>query len=152
MTIDDQREIAQFHDSRDPTTFTVVRDVSRAMVSLYKEQFGRGPETVSTHFAGSDTIISILKNSLTPVELSMRGMGEEQRLRDIRSMFQYATEPKFRAAVEEATGRRVIGFMSGTDIEHDISCEVFTLESTAVTTDGRPPSPDVQQPAAAPPG
>jgi hypothetical protein len=32
----------------------------------------------------------------------------------------------------------VIGFMSGTDIEYDISSEVFTLEPTAATADGRP--------------
>ncbi|MDX6537231.1 MAG: hypothetical protein QOD37_1572, partial [Gaiellales bacterium] len=41
------------------------------MVRLYKEQFGRGPETVSTHYAGANTIVSILANSLTPVEKSM---------------------------------------------------------------------------------
>jgi uncharacterized protein YbcI len=58
----------------------------------------------------------------------MRDMGEQQRLRDIRVMFQHATEPQFRAAVEQITGRRVIGFMSGIDVEHDLSSEVFTLE------------------------
>jgi uncharacterized protein YbcI len=105
----------------------VLREVSRAMVRLYKEQFARGPESVSTHFSGPDTITSIIGNSLTPVERSMRDIGEEQRLRDIRLMFQHATEPAFRAAVEEITGRRVIGFMSGIDVEHDLASEVFTL-------------------------
>jgi uncharacterized protein YbcI len=98
------------------------------MVKLYKEQFGRGPESVATHYSGPDTICSILGNSLTPVERTMRDMGEEARLRDIRVMFQHATEPKFRAAVEQATGRRVIGFMSGIDVNHDLASEVFTLE------------------------
>jgi hypothetical protein len=37
----------------------------------------------------------------------------------------------------EATGRRVIGFMSGIDIEQDLSCEVFTLEPTAAAGDDR---------------
>jgi uncharacterized protein YbcI len=105
-----------------------LRDISRAMVRLYKEQFGRGPESVFTHYAGPDAILSILTNSLTPVEKSLRQMGEHQRLRDIRVMFQHATEPQFRAAVEQITGRRVIGFTSGIDVEHDISSEVFTLE------------------------
>jgi uncharacterized protein YbcI len=107
-----------------------LREVSRAMVRLYKEQFGRGPETVSTHYAGANTIVSILANSLTPVERSMRDMGEYQRLRDIRLMFQHATEAQFRAVVEQITGRRVIGFMSGIDVANDISTEVFTLEPT----------------------
>jgi uncharacterized protein YbcI len=112
---------------RDPAG-SILRDISRAMVRLYKEQFGRGPENVSTHYSTPDTIISILGNSLTPVERTMRDIGEEQRLRDIRMMFQHATEPKFREAVEQITGRRVIGFMSGIDVQHDLSCEVFTLE------------------------
>src|SRR3954453_17036219 len=94
-----------------------LKEISRAMVRLYKEQFARGPESVSTHFSGPDTITSIIGNSLTPVERSMRDIGEQQRLRDIRLMFQHATEPAFRRAVEQITGRRVIGFMSGIDVE-----------------------------------
>jgi uncharacterized protein YbcI len=97
------------------------------MVRLYKEQFGRGPESVQTHFASPDILISILSNSLTPVERNMRDIGEAQRLRDIRMMFQHTTEPQFRAIVETITGRRVIGFMSGMDVNVDESCEVFTL-------------------------
>jgi uncharacterized protein YbcI len=97
------------------------------MVRLYKEQFGRGPEHVSTHYGGPDTILSLLTNSLSPVERSMRTIGEQARLRDIRTMFQYGTEQQFRDAVEQATGRRVVAFMSGIDVEHDVSCEVFTL-------------------------
>ena len=54
------------------------------MVKLYKEQFGRGPEVVTTHYRGPDAIVSILGNSLTPVEPTLRDMGEQQRLRDIR--------------------------------------------------------------------
>jgi uncharacterized protein YbcI len=111
-----------------PHTESRLRDVSKAMVKLYKEQFGRGPETVWTRYSGPDAIITILGNSLTPVERTMRDMGEEQRLRDIRVMFQHATEPKFRELIERITGRRVIGFMSGIDVANDISCEVFTLE------------------------
>jgi uncharacterized protein YbcI len=115
-------------DARESADDNTLREISRAMVRLYKEQFGRGPENVSTHYSGPDTIVSILGNSLTPVERAMRDMGEEPRLRDIRLMFQHATEPKFRAAVEQATGRRVIGFMSGIDVQLALSCEVFTLQ------------------------
>ena len=102
--------------------------VSRALVRLYKEQFGRGPETAQSYFAGPDTLICVLADSLTPVERSMLEMGERQRLRDIRMLFQYATEDKFRAAVEEATGRKVRAFMSGVDVDQDFACEVFILE------------------------
>jgi uncharacterized protein YbcI len=106
----------------------VLRAVSNAMVRIYKEQFGRGPESAHSHFVGPDIIMTVLSNSLTPVERSMLTMGEHSRLREIRLMFQHATEDRFRAEVEHATGRRVTAFMSGMDIEADIACEVFTLE------------------------
>jgi uncharacterized protein YbcI len=115
----------------DPRSETALRDISKEMVRLYKEQFGRGPETVWTQHAGPDAILCLLGNSLTPVERTMLQIGEEQRLRDIRLMFQHATEPQFRAAVEAITGRRVIGFMSGMDVHNDLSSEVFTLEPLA---------------------
>ena len=102
--------------------------VSRALVRLYKEQFGRGPETAHSYFAGPDTVICLLADTLTPVERSMLDMGERQRLRDIRMLFQYATETKFRAVVEEATGRKVKAFMSGVDVDQDLACEIFVLE------------------------
>ena len=55
-------------------------------------------------------------------------MGEHQRLRDLRLFFQYATEAQFRETVERITGRKVIGFGSGMDVEQDISSELFYLE------------------------
>jgi uncharacterized protein YbcI len=120
------------HDDPTGPPAGTLREISQAMVRIYKVQFGRGPETVWTRYNGPDAITSILQNSLTPVERSMLKMGEAHRLRDIRTMFQHATEPEFRAEVERITGRRVIGFMSGIDVHHDISCEVFTLEPQEV--------------------
>ena len=102
--------------------------LTKAMVRLYKEQFGRGPERSRSYFAGPDTLICVLADTLTPVERSMRDMGELQRLRDIRMMFQYATETRFRAAVEEITGRQVLSFMSAVDVERDLACEIFVFE------------------------
>jgi uncharacterized protein YbcI len=113
-------------EPREPAT--MMRNLSREMVRLYKEQFGRGPEKAWSRFSGPDVIVSLLTGSLSPVERNMLEMGEETRLRDIRTMFQHATEREFRAAVEQITGRRVIAFMSGIDVHNDVSCEVFTLE------------------------
>ena len=115
------------HGDASDASSGALREISQAMMRIYKEQFGRGPETVWTRYSGPDAITSILHNSLTPVEHSMLRMGEEHRLRDIRTMFQHATEPTFRAEVERIMGREVIGFMSGIDVHHDISCEVFTF-------------------------
>src|SRR5688572_206097 len=102
--------------------------VSNAMVRIYKQQFGRGPTKARTAFAGRDLIVCTLEDSLTPAERSLVKMGEHQRLRDVRMFFQHATESDFRQSVEQITGRKVIGFVSGIDAEQDISAELSYLE------------------------
>ena len=105
--------------------------ISNRMVLLYKEMFGRGPTKARTHFAGPDTILCTLEDSLTAAERSLVALGEHQRLRDVRMFFQHATENDFRAAVETITGRKVRAFVSGIDNEHDVASEVFYLEPEA---------------------
>jgi uncharacterized protein YbcI len=106
------------------------------MVRLYKEQFGRGPTKARTHWAGPDTLVCTLQESMTPAERNLVAMGEHQRLRDTRMFFQYATEDEFRAIAEELTGRRVWAFVSGIDTQRDVSVEVFYFQPQ---TDGAGP-------------
>jgi uncharacterized protein YbcI len=109
---------------------SVLAEISRHMVRLYKEQFGRGPTKARTHFAGPDTVICTLEDSLTPAERRLAEMNEHQRLRDTRLYFQHATENEFRGVIESALDRKVRGFVSGIDTRSDISAEVFYLEPT----------------------
>jgi uncharacterized protein YbcI len=97
------------------------------MVRIYKEQFGRGPTKARTYYAGPDTILVTLESSLTPAERRLVEMGENQRLRDTRMFFQYATTQEFIDSVEQITGRKVRAFVSGIDAEQDVSSEVFYL-------------------------
>jgi len=108
---------------------TVTAQISTEMVRLYKELFGRGPTRARTHFAGPNTIVATLEDSMTPAEHTMAGMGEHQRLRDVRLLFQHARENDFRDTVERITGRRVTGFISGMDTREDVACEIFYLEA-----------------------
>jgi uncharacterized protein YbcI len=110
---------------------SLLMQVSNEMVKLYKTQFGRGPTKVRTNWAGPDTLITTLENSLTPAERNMVALGEHQRLRDTRMFFQYAAENEFRSVVERLTGRDVWAFVSGIDAEHDVSCEVFYFKPRA---------------------
>ncbi|HET7418004.1 MAG TPA: Na-translocating system protein MpsC family protein [Solirubrobacterales bacterium] len=104
-------------------------EISREMVRLYKELFGRGPTKARTEFAGSDIVICSLENSFTPAERSLVEMGEHQRLRDTRMYFQVAAADKFREIIERVTGRKVRAFISGLDAEQDVCSEVFYLEN-----------------------
>jgi uncharacterized protein YbcI len=111
--------------------FSVQLEVSNAMVKLYKELFGRGPTKAKTAYAGPNLIVCSLEDSLTPAERRLREMGEHRRLRDVRMFFQYASEDRFRETVEAITGRKVVGFISGNDVENDIAAELFYLEPPA---------------------
>jgi uncharacterized protein YbcI len=102
--------------------------LSNGMVRIYKEQFGRGPTKVRTDYAGPDTIISTLENTLTPAEVKLRAMGEGQRLEETRLLFQRACRDDFVRVVEEITGRKVHAFVSGQDADQDVATEIFYLE------------------------
>jgi uncharacterized protein YbcI len=102
--------------------------ITRAMVAIYKDQFGRGPTHARSHYAGPDIIICALEDTLTPIERTLVSIGEHQRLRDIRMLFQHTAEEQFRAAVEQITGRKVVAFTSGFDTLADVATETFVLE------------------------
>jgi uncharacterized protein YbcI len=108
-----------------------LQEITNAMVGIYKELLGRGPTKARSAYAGPDTLIATLETSLTPVERHMVALGEHQRVREIRTMLQHASERNFVETVERITGRRVRAFVSGTDTREDVSCEVFYFESVA---------------------
>jgi uncharacterized protein YbcI len=115
------------HPSDSDERESMMAELSRAMVKLYKENFGRGPVKARSLWAGSDVLVCTLEESLTPAEKNLREMGEHQRLRDLRMCFQYATVREFVEPVERITGRTVRSFISGIDTEEDISLETFIL-------------------------
>jgi uncharacterized protein YbcI len=124
--MNDERR-APVGEAADPS-YSVRAEISREMVRLYKEQFGRGPTRARTEFAGPDIVISTLEDSFTPAERRMAAMGEQQRLRDTRTFFQHATEKDFCAVIEGLLKRKVRAFVSGIDTARDVSAEVFYLE------------------------
>jgi uncharacterized protein YbcI len=85
------------------------------MVKLHKEQLGRGPTNARSYFAGPDTLVCTLEDSLLPAERTMVEMGEHQRVRETRIFLQVASQARFIAAVEELVSRKVRAFASAVD-------------------------------------
>ena len=109
-------------------TVSLMSSISNEMVRLHKEQFGRGPTKARSHWAGTDTIVVLLEDTLAPAERNLVKMGEHQRLRDLRMFFQYATVREFCEPIERLTGRKVRSFLSAIDTEADgLATEVFVL-------------------------
>ena len=116
---EDEQQRQQACQEEQPTVSenrtSALMEISNAMVQLYKKQFGRGPSSAKTYWAGPDAIMCVLEDTLTPAERALVGLGEHQRVRDIRTFFQYATIRSFCTPVEQITGRTVRSFQSSID-------------------------------------
>jgi uncharacterized protein YbcI len=107
---------------------SLLLEVSNAMVQLFKQQFGRGPTKARASWAGPDVLTVLLEDTFTPAERNLAAMGEHERLRELRSFFQYASVPEFCEPVERITGRKVRAFISGIDTEaNGLAVETFVL-------------------------
>jgi uncharacterized protein YbcI len=115
---------------------SAVAAISNAMVALHKEQFGRGPTRARSHFAGPDTLVSVLDGVLLPAEGKMVQMGQHERVRDSRVALQAATAEEFIAAVEQIVGRKVRAFASGVDPAANTVFETFSFEPLATSSGG----------------
>jgi uncharacterized protein YbcI len=118
----------------------VLARISTGLVQLHSRYYGKGPTKAKTHMV-NDTIVSILQGGFTTVERTLIEQGKVDTVHAMRRSFQSAMEEQFRGVVEEATGRKVIAYMSQVHTDPDLAVEIFMLEPS-----GEPPLPqaDVQ--------
>jgi uncharacterized protein YbcI len=100
--------------------------ISDGLVALLKEFFGRGPESAKTYVTG-DLVVCLLRGGLTRIEHTLIDSGHSDEVIRQRVAFQEVMRERFEAVVTQATGRAVIGFMSGNQQDPDLMCEVFVL-------------------------
>ena len=100
--------------------------ISDGLVALLKEYYGRGPEQAKT-YVSDDLVVCLLRGGFTPVEQTLKEGGYGGAVIHQRMAFQEVMRERFEQVVEQATGRRVVGFMSGNQQEPDMICEVFVL-------------------------
>jgi uncharacterized protein YbcI len=100
--------------------------IGSEIVRLQSEYYGKGPTRARVHVDG-DVVVVVLEESFTRAEMTLVERGEADGIKDIRRRFQRVMADQFKAIVEQATGRQVRSFFSDTDLEQDISVEVFIL-------------------------
>src|SRR6476659_6216346 len=101
-------------------------EISRHMVRLQAEYYGKGPTRAKTYII-EDLVVVVLEESFTRAEKTLAERGEREAIQHIRRRFQQQMAESFTSVVEQATGRRVRVFLSETDIEQDVSVEMFLL-------------------------
>jgi len=100
--------------------------IASGFVSLHSKYYGRGP-TKSKVYAEGDLVVVVLEETFTPAERTLIAHGQAEDIQQIRRNFQMIMADQFKSLVEQSTGRKVRSFTSETDLENDISIEVFLL-------------------------
>ena len=101
--------------------------ISRELVSLHKQFYGRGPVRAKTYLV-NDTVLCVLEGGFTVVERTLIEVGRAPAVHDIRSSFQAAMRDQFTSVVESVLGRRVRAYMSQVHTDPDVAVELFLLE------------------------
>jgi uncharacterized protein YbcI len=107
----------------------VLTKISDGLVGLLKEFYGHGPTRTKSYYQ-DDLVVCVLRGGFSRVERTLLAGGRGQAVIQQRMEFQEVMRDRFAEVIEGATGRRVIGFMSGNQQDPDLMCEVFVLAPT----------------------
>jgi len=125
-----EKDQHSFHGSRGD----VLTAISDGVVALLKEFYGHGPTQAKTYY-DDDLVVCVLRGGFTRVEQTLLAGGRGSAVTQQRGEFQEVMRDRFIAVVEHTTGRRVIGFMNGSQQSPDMICEVFVLAPTDLVGD-----------------
>ena len=106
----------------------LLEEISRRIVQLYKESYGRGPTKARTYWQG-DVITVVVRGGFTPDERTLREAGRGEAVLEHRVQFHEAMRTRFKNEVEQLTGRAVLGVMGGVQVEEpEMAAQVFVLD------------------------
>jgi len=108
----------------------LLEEISRRIVQLYKESYGKGPTKARTYWH-DDVITVVVRGGFTPDERTLRDAGRGEAVLEHRVQFHEAMRIRFKREVEQLTGRVVVGVMSGVQVdEPEMAAQVFVLETS----------------------
>jgi len=115
----------------------ILTAVSDGIVALFKDFYGKGPTRAKTYYE-DDLVVCLLRGGFTRVEETLRDAGRGHEVILQRMAFQDVMRDRFEAVIQQATGRRVIGFMSGNQQDPDMLCEIFVLAPSDLVDEDLP--------------
>jgi uncharacterized protein YbcI len=105
----------------------LLKQISNAMVGIKKSLYGKGPVKAKT-FINDNFVFVVLEGGLTQNEITLLDAGEAQMVRSYRLRFQEVVSEQATGAVEELTGRKVVGYHSQIVFDPDRAFEIFVLD------------------------
>ena len=100
--------------------------LANAMVGIKKQYYGRGP-TAAKAWILDDYVFVALEGGLTRNEETLLAAGKGDIVRGYRLAFQETMTDTATNAVEELTGRKVVGYHSQITFEPTRAFEIFVL-------------------------
>ncbi|HEY1517315.1 MAG TPA: DUF2294 domain-containing protein [Solirubrobacteraceae bacterium] len=112
--------------AQDDISGDVLAAISREMVRLKAQYYGKGATEVKTYVC-DDWLFCVLKGGMTTVEQTLLQHGEERLVRQVRLRFQEAMGDSFKGAVARLTARPVLTYESQVLFDPDFVIEIFLL-------------------------
>lgn len=113
-------------EGRSKSIGEVRAEIADGVGRLQSEYYGKGPTRAKAYYT-EDLVVVVLSETFTRAEKTLVGHGETEAIQHIRRRFQQEMADEFKSIVERATGRVVSTFLSETNVEDDVSIEVFLL-------------------------
>lgn len=104
----------------------MLAEISNIVVATYADHLGRGP-TKARSFLNEGVVTCLLEDTLTKTERKLIAAGKGEAVLEIRQSVQEMMREPLSAAMEAQTGRQVKAAIAGTELEPDISTQVFVL-------------------------
>ena len=102
--------------------------ISTTIVGILREHYGRGPMKAKT-YALDDIIVCVMRGSgFTPLEQTIMDSGNPDGVIAMREDFQRVMATRYKQAIEDLTGRKVLAFLSQAHVEPDITMEIFFVD------------------------
>ena len=111
--------------------------ISRGIVGLLKEYYGKGPVKAKTYIL-DDLVVVLMRGGFTRVEETLLEAGHGPAVIQQRMTFQELMRERFSDIITRETGREVVAFMSGSHQHPDVIAELFILAHSdfATASDG----------------
>jgi uncharacterized protein YbcI len=118
--------------------------LGREVVRIRRRYVGRGPASV-TAFFHHDMLVVVMEDTMTKAEQSLAIGGNARLVHEMRLDLDRAMKAELTLAVEGLTGCRVKAFLSASQLEPDITCQVYRLDRPIDAASGEEaPSEPVQ--------
>lgn len=103
--------------------------ISREVIRLTKSLTGRGP-TKAKAYVENECVVVLMRDAHTASEGSLAGGGRERDVAQTRVDISEDARQKFIDIIEQHTGRKVMGFMSGSQQDPSLLAQVYVLDTS----------------------